>query len=132
VGTFVKCAGESRPGVSLPGRLSVWLAWRWAVAVVAHDGGARLICADWVPHDDGSDVNGSCRLQSSVTHDLVGRIMWWLIGSWQVRSLTAPTPVLAGPAKCVPLLGLFEGGQRPAPAGELVGDRDVGGPIEAA
>ena len=25
--------------------------------VVAHDGGVRLICAGWVPQDDGSDVN---------------------------------------------------------------------------
>ena len=26
-------------------------------AVVAHDGGVRLICAGWVPQDDDSDVN---------------------------------------------------------------------------
>jgi len=25
--------------------------------VVAHDGGVRLKCAGWVPHDDDSDVN---------------------------------------------------------------------------
>ena len=28
-----------------------------ASAVVAHDGGVRLICAGWVPQDDDSDVN---------------------------------------------------------------------------
>ena len=28
-----------------------------ASAVVARDGGVRLICAGWIPHDDDSDVN---------------------------------------------------------------------------
>ena len=28
-------------------------------AVVARDGGVRLICAGWVPHDDDSDANGT-------------------------------------------------------------------------
>jgi hypothetical protein len=28
-----------------------------ASAVVARDGGVRLICAGWVPQDDDSDVN---------------------------------------------------------------------------
>ena len=28
-----------------------------ASAVVAHDGGVRLICAGWIPQDDDSDVN---------------------------------------------------------------------------
>jgi len=26
------------------------------LAVVAHDGGVRVICADWLPQDDVSDV----------------------------------------------------------------------------
>jgi hypothetical protein len=29
------------------------------LAVVAHDGGVRLICAGWLPQDDDSDVNGT-------------------------------------------------------------------------
>jgi hypothetical protein len=48
--------GESRPGVN--GRGGFRLAGPVMVsAVVAHDGGVRLICAGWVPHDDDSDAN---------------------------------------------------------------------------
>ena len=41
---------ESRGGFRLAGL-------ERASAVVAHDGGVRLICASWVPQDDDSDVN---------------------------------------------------------------------------
>jgi hypothetical protein len=61
-------------------------------------------------HDDGSDVNGSCSLQTSVTDDLGsdhGVAHRFLTGSFTHRA----DAWLAGPAKCVPLLGLFEGGQ---------------------
>ena len=48
-------AGESRPGGSRGGfRFGCPVM---ASAVVAHDGGVRLICAGWVPQDDDSDVN---------------------------------------------------------------------------
>ena len=41
---------NSRGGFRLAGLVT-------APTVVAHDGGVRLICAGWVPQDDGSDVN---------------------------------------------------------------------------
>jgi hypothetical protein len=69
-----------------------------AVAVVAHDGGVRLICAGYVPHDDGSGVNGTA-LYSRASLMIPIRITVWLLGSWQGRSLTAPTPSSRGPAK---------------------------------
>jgi len=61
-----------------------------ASAVVAHDGGVRLKCAGWVPHDDDSDANGTAVYRrASLT--ITVRIALWLIGSLQVCSLTAPT-----------------------------------------
>jgi hypothetical protein len=62
-----------------------------ASAVVAHDGGVRLICAGWLPHDDGSDVNGTA-VYRRASPTIVMRIVLWLIGSLQVCSRTAPTP----------------------------------------
>jgi hypothetical protein len=61
-----------------------------ASAVVAHDGGVRLICAGWLPHDDDSDVNGTA-VYSRASLTIVVRIVLWLIGSLQVCSRTAPT-----------------------------------------
>jgi hypothetical protein len=51
-----------------------------AVAVVAHDGGVRLICAGWVPQDDGSDVNVTA-VYNRASHVISDRIVLWLIGS---------------------------------------------------
>src|SRR6478672_8151293 len=95
-----------------------------ASAVVAHDGGVRLKCAGWVPHDDDSDANGTAVYRrASLT--ITVRIALWLIGSLQVCSLTAPTSGHLGQ----PSLSagwLLHGRQRPAPAGEFAGDGDVG------
>jgi len=71
-----------------------------APAVVAHDGGVRLICAGWVPHDDDSDVNGTT-VYRRASHPIIVGIALWLIGSWQVGSLTAPTPG----SPCQPSMG---------------------------
>ena len=97
MGSFVKGVGESRPGWGAGAAFGL-TGLELALAVVAHDGGVRLICAGWVPHDDGSDVNGSA-VYSRASHTIIVRIVLWLIGSWQVGSLTAPTPGSPGPAK---------------------------------
>ncbi len=51
-----------------------------ALAVVAHDGGVRLICAGWVPQDDDSDVNITA-VYKRASHTIIVRIALWLIGS---------------------------------------------------
>jgi hypothetical protein len=47
------------------------------LTVVAHDGGVRLICAGWIPQDDGSDVNGTA-VYSRASLLIVIRIALWL------------------------------------------------------
>ena len=64
-----------------------------------------------------------CCLQTSVTHDF-GRIVLWLLGSLQVRSLTASTPHHRA-SQVFMAVGLH-GDQRPAPARQLTGDRNGG------
>src|ERR1700722_483738 len=65
------------------------------LTVVTHDGGVRLICAGWIPQDDGSDVNGTA-VYSRASLLIAIRIILWLIGSLQVGSRTAPTDDRSG------------------------------------
>src|SRR4029077_13365076 len=64
-----------------------------------------------------------CCLQTSVTVDL-GRIVFWLLGSPQIVSCTAPTSVSPGQPSL--MAAASHGDQRPAPARQLTRDRNVG------
>jgi hypothetical protein len=94
-------------------------------AVVAHDGGVRLICAGWAPQDDDSDVNGTAVYSRASLGD---RYSNRLVAHRFFASLfthRADSPAIRA-VKYSMAGDLLHGGQRPAPAGQFAGDRDVG------
>ena len=80
--------------------------------------GSRLICAGWVPQD-GVRLERSASLGSSVTSWCSWLIVQSRVGSSRCTRPAWPRPSLLGG-------GLLQGGQGPAPAGELAGDGGVG------
>ena len=94
-------------------------------AVVAHDGGVRLICAGWVPQDDDSDVNGTAvysraSLGDRYSNRLVAHRFFAGLSTHRADSRAIRAVKYSMPGD------LLHGGQRPAPAGQFAGDRDVG------